>query len=474
MGRSDRLYALVEELRARAPRLVSRQELAERLEVSARTVERDILTLQQAGVPIWTQRGRFGGYAIEHRTTLPPLNLEATEALAVMAALSVVPNQPFASAGRRAQQKLLAAMRDADVAKTHELATRIRTVGPDEPGPDNEVVRNIERAVVGRRVVDLVYGDRKGTSTTRTVEAHGLHLTSRAGYLIGWCRLRDAGRAFRLDRIEKAVVSDEVAPPRDLDPMLDWVEGALALDPTGAGVRATATTSSTTGRHGPPSWLEHDPVDRLSVDRTAALVRDVVAGLPDVEEHDHHGRPAWRLGADGPTFAAAQDGDRLWVEAAAGEVTERTTTSPDVYERHWGLTVRLDRADPGEVRRLVLAAYRLATIAATTALTWLDVIDLVATFDDTDDVDGADGRPALRRTSTGTTFASLDATAGAVHLRTSPDTAAALALAEPATFHLDRPDHPHHLDKEPLAVDLDTVGRHRLAALLRHAWEHAG
>src|SRR3954464_7099879 len=170
VGRSDRLYALVEELRARAPRVAPRHELADRLEVSARTIERDILTLQQAGVPIWTQRGRFGGYAIEPATTLPPLNLDPTEALAVMASLSVVPNLPFAGAGRRAQQKLLAAMREADAAKAREIASRIRTVTPDGPAPDTEVVRNIERAVVERRVVELVYGDRRGSSTTRMVE----------------------------------------------------------------------------------------------------------------------------------------------------------------------------------------------------------------------------------------------------------------------------------------------------------------
>lgn len=362
MGRSDRLYALVEELRARAPRTVPRHVLAARFEVSARTIERDILTLQQAGVPIWTQRGRFGGYAIEQSTTLPPLNFDATEAVAVMAALSVLPNHPFAAAGRRAQQKLLAAMRGADVAQAQELAARIRTVSPHGPGPDGEVVAHIERAVVERRVVELVYGDRKGTSTTRTVEAHGLHLTSRAGYLIGWCRLRDAGRAFRLDRIEKAVVSDEVAPERDLDPMLDWVEGALTLDTAGPLTRPPDTPP----RHGPPAWLERDrPADagaghQLAIDHAAATIGGLVTDLPFATDGDHHGRPAWLV--DGVTFACVQDDGRVWVEAAPGEVSARTNASPDVYEAHDGLSIRLDRVDPDELRRLVGAAYVLALL----------------------------------------------------------------------------------------------------------------
>ena len=429
MGRSDRLYALVEELRARAPRTVPRHELAERLEVSARTIERDILTLQQAGVPIWTQRGRTGGYAIEQSSTLPPLNLEATEALAVMAALSVVPNHPFASAGRRAQQKLLAAMRQADVDKAQELAARIRTVQAPGPGPLTEVVRGIELAVVGRRVVELAYGDRKGSATTRTVEAHGLHLTSTAGYLIGWCRLRDAGRAFRLDRIESATVTDEIAPVRDLDPMLDWVEGAAALDTAGA-TRPVAPPT-----HGPPAWLLRDrpPPDPRILGPAAEQARRLVAHLPGVEEHDHHGRPAWRH-ADGGTFAAVQDDGRLWIEATHGEVAARTSTSPDVYERHHGLSVRLDRVDQHELRRLVLGAYRVAQLQADTSVAWEEVL-------------AAD--PGARRTAD-----------GRLHLRVEATTARALALADPLTF-----ESVH----DGVLVELDLVDRSRLAPLLQGA-----
>src|SRR6266545_568109 len=65
MNRTDRLYALVEELRATAPRARAARRLAERFEVSVRTIERDILALQQAGVPIWATPGPGGGYKID-------------------------------------------------------------------------------------------------------------------------------------------------------------------------------------------------------------------------------------------------------------------------------------------------------------------------------------------------------------------------------------------------------------------------
>jgi len=72
MNRTDRLYALVEELRARAPRTVRAVVLAQHFEVSTRTIERDLLALQEAGVPIWAQPGPGGGYGLNVETTLPP------------------------------------------------------------------------------------------------------------------------------------------------------------------------------------------------------------------------------------------------------------------------------------------------------------------------------------------------------------------------------------------------------------------
>src|SRR5688500_8688735 len=67
VNRTDRLYALVEALRAIAPRHRSARELAARFEVSVRTIERDITALQESGVPIYAEPGRKGGYAIDKK-----------------------------------------------------------------------------------------------------------------------------------------------------------------------------------------------------------------------------------------------------------------------------------------------------------------------------------------------------------------------------------------------------------------------
>jgi HTH domain len=80
MNRIDRLYALVEELRAAGPRGRTAGQLAARFEVSVRTVERDLSALGHAGVPLATKQGRTGGYTLDRSMSLPPLNFTPREA----------------------------------------------------------------------------------------------------------------------------------------------------------------------------------------------------------------------------------------------------------------------------------------------------------------------------------------------------------------------------------------------------------
>jgi predicted DNA-binding transcriptional regulator YafY len=216
VNRTDRLYALVEELRAAAPGSRSATWLAERFEVSTRTIERDLSALQQAGVPIFASVGRRGGYSIDSQHTLPPLNLSAAEVTAIATALAVDSSTPFTQAGRSALQKILAVLREVDADGARELARRVRLFGTDEARPRPPAV--VEHAIVQRRVLELDYVDRNGDGTSRPVEPVAVLGIHPSWYLWGWCRLREAPRAFRLDRIRGAVMLDEVAPERGLDP----------------------------------------------------------------------------------------------------------------------------------------------------------------------------------------------------------------------------------------------------------------
>ncbi|WP_067458555.1 helix-turn-helix transcriptional regulator [Actinomadura macra] len=221
MNRTDRLYALVEELRACAPRRVSARELAALYEVSVRTIERDIGALQQAGVPIYADVGRGGGYTLDKSRTLPPLNFTPAEAVAVAITLARAGGSPFSRSARTALHKIVAAMSAGDGASARELAERIRFITPPDAGEPASVPAVLEEAVAARRVVRLGYVDAAGLETERDVEPVAFTAVSLRWYFIGWCRLRGEARVFRIDRVRRAALLEEPAPERrfeDLPP----------------------------------------------------------------------------------------------------------------------------------------------------------------------------------------------------------------------------------------------------------------
>ncbi|MFI6293224.1 helix-turn-helix transcriptional regulator [Nonomuraea sp. NPDC050790] len=111
--RVERQHRLIEELRATAPRALTAGSLAARLGVSARTIERDLADLLAAGVPVASQRGPGGGYAIDARPVLPPLTFTPGEASALLASLVAVGPHASASA-QRALAKLIDALCDEE------------------------------------------------------------------------------------------------------------------------------------------------------------------------------------------------------------------------------------------------------------------------------------------------------------------------------------------------------------------------
>ena len=220
MNRTDRLYAIVEELRAAAPASRTARELAELYEVSTRTIERDVLALQEAGVPLWGDTGRRGGYSIDPERTLPPVNFSPAEALAVSIALADSVG-PFSAAGRVARNKVIAAMSADDRETTRQMANRVRRYDRDEQDERAQVPIVVQRAIVESAVLQIDYSDQASTLTKRDVEPMGVVSIDDDWFLVGWCRLRDDARAFRIDRIQDARLTGEFAPPRDPAHYLD-------------------------------------------------------------------------------------------------------------------------------------------------------------------------------------------------------------------------------------------------------------
>jgi predicted DNA-binding transcriptional regulator YafY len=217
-----------------------------------RTIERDILALQDAGVPIYARTGRHGGYVIDKARTLPPVNFTAAEMVAIAVSLAGAEGTPFAFATRSALHKVLAVAPAGQLAEAAKLIDRIRLIRTDRParsgprsaraaGPDTTagvpaaeeaaakpasgqaavmVPLAIQEAITARHVLLLDYRDRHDEVTVREVEPVAFAGTRAHWYLLAWCRLRKAARAFRVDRILAAVDTGEPAPHRsyaDLD-----------------------------------------------------------------------------------------------------------------------------------------------------------------------------------------------------------------------------------------------------------------
>ncbi len=231
VNRTDRLYAIVEELRSVAPGRRRARDLATRYEVSVRTIERDIDALLQAGVPIYADVGRHGGYTLDKSMTLPPLNFTPAEAVAVAVALSRADSTPFAAAARGAVHKIVTAMSARDAAAARELANRVRVFERPDDEP-RSVPGVIQDAIVGRQVLRLTYIDREGVRTEREVEPV-LFMTAvgRQWYLVAWCRLRQAARAFRVDRIVRAEATGEPAPAHSYEDFAPHVPDLVARAP---------------------------------------------------------------------------------------------------------------------------------------------------------------------------------------------------------------------------------------------------
>ena len=209
MRRADRLFQLVQLIRGR--RLCTAALLAERLQVSLRTVYRDVADLQQQGVPIEGEAGV--GYRMRAGFDLPPLMFTATEAQALGAAIRLA--QPrldaaLAASAETALSKILAVLPAATRAAAERLAVYAPPVGTGL-GPDAATrarLATLRLATDAHQKLRLHYRDLKDVDSQRTVRPLGCFFWGQVWTLAAWCEGREDFRSFRVDRISTLVVLD--------------------------------------------------------------------------------------------------------------------------------------------------------------------------------------------------------------------------------------------------------------------------
>lgn len=205
MKRVERLHALSEMLRRSGARGCTADRLASEFGVSVRTIKRDLDALENSGAPIWSRPGPRGGYGLASQAVLPPVSLTPAQAVALLAAVSASPDAPYADLASVAVGKIMDVLDPRTRARVDDLARRI-WVNPDQPGL--RAVRSaLEEALSEQLVVRIRYAAQDGETTTREVEPVIFASTHGRWYLIGWCRLRNEMRWFRVSRIEHAAVT---------------------------------------------------------------------------------------------------------------------------------------------------------------------------------------------------------------------------------------------------------------------------
>ena len=207
MRRADRLFRLVEILRSK--RLATGAWLAEQLNVSLRTLYRDIHDLSLSGVPIEGEAGV--GYRLRYRLDVPPLLFDPAELEALLVGSRMVQvwgDNDLAQAATAALAKIHNVLPELLRREAQQAQLFIPPQALDRPHHLTE----LRRAVRKRRIVRMAYKREDGELSERTLWPLGLFFWGRNWTLVGWCLLRDGFRHFRVDRVLQLMVSEETFP----------------------------------------------------------------------------------------------------------------------------------------------------------------------------------------------------------------------------------------------------------------------
>jgi predicted DNA-binding transcriptional regulator YafY len=198
MRRTDRLFQIVQLIRGR--RLTTAAFLAQRLEVSERTIYRSVADLQRQGVPIEGEAGV--GYRLGQGFDMPPLMFTADEARALVASVrmaQVWQDPALAQASQVALGKILSALPSASRAAAQSMAIYAPPIGLDPLV--KTTLQTLREAAQAHRKVNVQYKDSSEQFTLRTLRPLGCFYWGKVWTLAAWCEVRDGFRSFRLDRI---------------------------------------------------------------------------------------------------------------------------------------------------------------------------------------------------------------------------------------------------------------------------------
>lgn len=214
--RLSRLTAILTQLQAK--QLVTASELAAKFTVSVRTIYRDIRALEEAGVPVVTEEGK--GYTLMEGYRIPPVMFTEQQANALILAQQLVLKSNDASFVKdysEAIEKVQSVLRHTIKDKTNLLSERTRFDLNTNRERNSNYLSDLQAAITNFHVINMRYTDEAGDFSERLVEPFALLSTQEDNWLlIAWCRLREAFRYFRVDRIEHMSLLSEPFTPHKM------------------------------------------------------------------------------------------------------------------------------------------------------------------------------------------------------------------------------------------------------------------
>ena len=213
MRRADRLFQIVQYLRG--GRLTTARDLAGKLEVSERTIYRDVADLIGSGVPIEGEAGV--GYVMRAGYEVPPLMFTRSEVAALVTGARMVRawgGEDLARAAEEALVKISSVLPDTLRESAGSVPIHAFNVTGLDPA-DREMLDRLEAACNERIRLEIAYRALDGTDSRRTIRPLGLHFWGQVWTLAAWCELRTGFRTFRIDRISDTAEAGRFRPERD-------------------------------------------------------------------------------------------------------------------------------------------------------------------------------------------------------------------------------------------------------------------
>lgn len=213
--RLTRLAAIITQLQSR--RIVTARDIAQKHNISLRTVYRDIKTIEQSGIPVVTEEGR--GYSIMEGYTLPPVMFTEEEANALITAEHLIlknKDESFSKHYQDAVMKIKAILKPSQIEKTELLSSRIQIRNNPLYEKTSNYLIQFQSTISNFKVVKISYISLDNIPTFREIEPFALYTTRDNWILIAFCRMRKDFRAFRLDRIKHIEITNEYFEPHKI------------------------------------------------------------------------------------------------------------------------------------------------------------------------------------------------------------------------------------------------------------------